>query len=211
MLCRLSTRSPIAMLRCLLFSVAVLISQATAASPKNYEITPFVGWRTSDSLEEVSTGTTIKLEETSSFGFLLSLKKDADTNYDFLFSRQNTELRPTTTSGSAEPIRLDYYQIGGTVFYDHDKLHPFVTGGLGATHIAPADDRYSSETRFSLSVGGGLKFPLSQTIALRLEGRGYGTVVGSSTAILCAGGCTVKFSGSLFLQFEASAGLSIAF
>ena len=132
-----------------------------------------------------------------------------DTNYDFLFSRQSTELQ--TTTGANESLRIDYYQIGGTVFYPQDKLLPFVTGGLGATHISPANDAFSSTTKFSLSVGGGLKFPLSQNIGLRLEARGYGTVVSSGGTILCSGGCVAKFSGSLFMQFEASAGLSIAF
>ncbi len=194
-----------------LLTAVVLIKAFTPAIAQNYEITPFTGWRTSDSLEEVNTGATVNVKETGSFGILLSLKKDAYTNYDFLFSRQNTELQPSTAPGNTESLRIDYYQIGGTVFYDHDKLNPFITGGLGATHITPADDRFSSETKFSLSVGGGLKFPLNRNIGLRLEARGYGTVVDSGGSILCSGGCVAQFKGSLFMQFEASAGLSIAF
>ena len=192
-------------------AVAFLVTQLTPAYAQDYEITPFVGWRTSSSLEEVDTGATIDLKETDSFGFILSMKKSLDTNYDFLFSRQNTELQSSTTPGDTESLRIDYYQLGGTIFYDHDQLHPFVSGGLGATHISPANDDFSSETKFSLSIGGGLKFPLSQNIGLRLEARGYGTVVSSGGAILCSGGCVAKFTGSLFMQFEASAGLSIAF
>lgn len=191
-------------------TAAVLVAQFTPAIAQDYEFTPFIGWRTSSSLEEVNTGATIDVKETDSFGFLLSLKKDAKTNYDFLFSRQSTELQ-STTSSNTESLRIDYYQIGGTVFYDYDKLIPFVTGGLGATHISPANNDFSSETKFSLSVGGGLKFPLSRNIGLRLEARGYGTVVDSGGSILCSGGCVAQFSGSLFMQFEASAGLSIAF
>jgi len=194
-----------------LLMVAILVTQLTPAFAQDYEITPFIGWRTSSSLEEVDTGASIDLDETSSFGIILSMKKDLDTNYDFLFSRQSTELQSSTTPSNTESLRIDYYQIGGTVFYDYDKFNPFVTGGLGATHISPANDNFSSETKFSLSVGGGLKFPLSQNAALRLEARGYGTVVDSGGTILCSGGCVAKFTGSLFMQFEASAGLSIAF
>ena len=194
-----------------LLAVAILVSQLTPAYAQDYEITPFIGWRTSSSLEEVDTGATIDLKETDSLGIILSMKKDVDTNYDFLFSRQNTELQSSTTPSNTESLRIDYYHLGGTVFYDYDKLHPFVTGGLGATHISPANDDFSSETKFSLSVGGGLKFPLSQNMGLRLEARGYGTVVSSGGTILCSGGCVAKFTGSLFMQFEASAGLSIAF
>jgi opacity protein-like surface antigen len=199
------------MLRLLLSILTISISTVNTVNAQEYEITPFVGWRASDSLEEVNTGTTIKLDETRSYGLLLSLKQDPDVSYDFLFSRQNTQLQPDSPTGSTESLRLDYYQIGGTVFYDYDKLLPFVTGGLGATHISPANDAFSSETKFSLSLGGGLKVPLTQHLGLRFEARGYGTVVGSSGAILCSGGCVVKFNGSLFMQFEASAGLSVAF
>ena len=199
------------MLRPLLSTVAICATQISAVHANGYEITPFIGWRTSDTLEEVDTGASIDLKETDSFGFILSLKKDKASNYDFLFSRQNTELRSSTTPGYTESLRFDYFHIGGTVVYDQDKLHPFVTGGLGATHISPANNSFSSDTKFSLSIGGGLRFPLTQAAALRLEFRGYGTVIDGSGAILCSGGCVARFTGSLFLQFEASAGLSIAF
>ena len=193
-----------------LLSAAILVTQLTPAFAQDFEITPFVGWRTSSSLEEIDTGETIDIKETSSFGIILSMKKEPDTNFDFLFSRQNTELQSSTTSNT-ESLRFDYYQLGGTVFYPQEKLIPFVSGGLGATHISPANDSFSSETKFSLSVGGGVKIPFSQNVGLRLEARGYGTVVDSGGTILCSGGCVAKFTGSLFMQFEASAGLSIAF
>jgi opacity protein-like surface antigen len=194
-----------------LLAVAILVTQQTPAFAQDYEITPFIGWRTSSSLEEEGTGATINLDETGSYGFILSMKKSPDTNYDFLFSRQDTELQSTSTPGTVEPLRIDYYHLGGTIFYDADKLHPFISGGLGATHITPSNSIYSSETMFSLSVGGGLKFPLTPNIGLRLEARGYGTVISGSGTILCSGGCVASFNGSLFMQLEALAGMSIAF
>ena len=189
----------------------VICAPTREAAAQEYSVTPFVGWRTSDSLEQENTGATIDVRETGSFGLLLSLRKSPDTYYDFLFSRQNTELQSRADPAVKESLRFDYFHIGGTVNYDVDKLNPFVTGGLGATHISPANNAFSSDTLFSLSVGGGLKFPFSKTIALRLEARGYGTVISGSGSILCSGGCVAKFSGSLFMQFEASAGLAFAF
>ena len=213
MLCSvsLSTISGDRMPRCLALTGLVLFAFSGSALAQDFEITPFIGWRTSSSLEEVNTGETINVNETDSFGFILSMKQSKDTTYDFLFSRQNTELQPSTSPSNTESIRIDYYQIGGTVVYHVDKLHPYVTGGLGATHISPANDDLSTETKFSLSVGGGLKVPLGQRVGLRLEARGYGTVVSSGGTILCSGGCVAQFKGSLYMQFEASAGLSIAF
>jgi opacity protein-like surface antigen len=191
---------------------AILLVSTTTALAQNYEITPLLGWRTSSSLEDVDTGETIDIKETSSFGIILSMKQKRDTNYDFLFSRQDTELQSSASAGAPTAVRFDYYHLGGTVYYDHDSLQPFISGGLGATHVSPANKNFSSETKFSLSIGGGLKFPLSQNIGLRLEARGYGTVVDGEGGILCANGaCIAKFTGSLFMQFEAIAGLSFAF
>ncbi len=200
------------MARHILLTATLVVIQSASAYAQNYAITPFIGWRTSSSLEEENSGATIDLKETKSYGFLLSLKQDRDTNYDFLFSRQNTQLQSSTSPGNTTALRLDYYHLGGTVFYDHETLHPFVSGGLGATHITPANNSFSSETKFSLSIGAGLKFPLTQNMGLRLEARGYGTAVDSGGSLLCAnGGCVARFKGSLFLQFEALAGLTIAF
>jgi hypothetical protein len=190
----------------------VLVTTSHAAFAQKYGITPMLGWRTSSSLEDTNTGESIDLKETSSYGIILSMKQKRDSNYDFLFSRQDTELQPSTSTSTPTSLRFDYYHLGGTVFYEHDDLHPFVSGGLGVTHISPANDIFSSQTKFSLSIGGGLMFPLSQSIGLRLEARGYGTVVDSDGSILCANGaCVAKFKGSLFMQFEALAGLSFAF
>ena len=200
------------MTRILMIIAVLLQTHIPVSRAQSYMITPFIGGRTSSSLEEESTGNTVDLKETRSYGLILSLKQDHYKYYDFLFSRQNTELETTSVPAGTTALRFDYYHIGGTVFYEHEKLNPFITGGLGATRITPAHDAFSSDTRFSLSVGGGLKFPLTPLIGLRLEVRGYGTVIDGSGSILCAdGGCVAKFTSSLFTQVEASAGLSIAF
>ena len=193
-------------------TAALLLMPSSGAFAQDYAITPFFGWRTSSSLEQVSTGASIDLRETRSYGVLLSMRQKSDSYYDFLFSRQNTELESSTLPSDATSLRFDYFHFGGTVFYGQDRLKPFVTGGLGATHISPANDLFSSETGFSLSIGGGLKFALAPQLAVRLEIRGYGTVTDGVGSILCADGrCIAKFSGSLFMQYEANAGLSFAF
>ncbi|MGB5278030.1 MAG: outer membrane beta-barrel protein [Gammaproteobacteria bacterium] len=198
--------------RFLLFFAAFLHTHTTLIHAQEFEITPYIGWRTSSTLEEEATGQTIDLKETRSYGIIVSMQQKPGTNYDFLFSRQNTEFESATYPANTTSLRFDYYHIGGTVFYDHDQFNPFVTGGLGATHISPANDIFSSETRFSLSIGGGLKFPITRNIGMRLEVRGYGTVADGTGSILCANGaCIAKFNGSLFMQFEANAGLSVAF
>ena len=191
----------------LIFNLPITVTYA-----QNYEITPFAGWRSSSSVEEEATGESVNLDETNSFGLMLSMKQYQDSNYDFLFSRQDTEIQSTTSQNVNTRINFDYYHIGGTVFYKQKLLHPFLSGGLGITHISPSNSIFSTETRPSVSIGGGVKLPLMENVGLRLEARGYGTVVDSASSILCSGGgCLIRFKGELYTQFEAIAGVSIAF
>jgi hypothetical protein len=87
-------------------------------------------------------------------------------------------------------------------------------GTLGATRFSPAA-RYDDETRFSLALGGGVKIPIGERVALRLEARGFLTFVDSDSEIFCvsAGGatCLVRTSGSSVVQYQALAGLSFRF
>jgi len=202
------------MLRPLLLvtTCAFVTTQSKGIYAQHYEITPLIGWRTSSSLVSESTNESVDLNETRSFGILMSMQRDLDSSYDFLFNRQDTDIQSGTSTVNNTSINFDYYHIGGTVYYSHKGLYPFVSGGLGVTHISPADNNFSSETRLSLSIGGGIKFPLTENIGLRLEARGYGTSVDSSGSILCGGGgCLIRFKSDLFTQFEAMGGLSIAF
>ncbi len=178
---------------------------------QNFTFTPFVGERTSDTLENANSGVRIDLDETSSAGFFLSMKKRPNKEYDFLFSRQNTEFRSTSFPGSSVKLRFDYFHVGGTVNYEFEELRPFITGGIGATRIIPDNRNLSSETKMSFSLGGGIKIPFNETSGLRMEIRWYGTATDSNGSMLCDnGGCIVRVNGSLFWQVEAIAGVTIA-
>ena len=192
------------------------ISNANEYAYTEYAFTAFTGYRISDSLEDDDelTEVHIDIDETSTFGFILSKRRDRLSTYDLYFSRQDTELntRAAGISGSQLKLRFDYLHIGGTVDYEVDDMHPFATGGLGITRISPANEVFGSETKFSFSLGGGIKVPISENMGVRFEGRVLGTTTGGNGAIICANGqCVAKFEGSLFLQYEANVGLSVAF
>jgi opacity protein-like surface antigen len=190
------------------------LTVAQTSYAEGFTITPLVGVRTSDSLEDEMTEQTIDIDNSSSLGFILSMQSSHDTAYDLYYSRQETDLSPRSIGAVNENlgIKIEYIQIGGTVEYQTGKLFPFVTGGLGVTRISATEEDLSTESKFSLSVGGGLKVPITKRLGLRFEGRVLGTSIDGDGAALCANGqCAVQFKGSIFLQVEASIGLSIAF
>ena len=83
---------------------------------------------------------------------------------------------------------------------------------MGITRITPSNEVFGSETKFSFSLGGGVKVPITENSGIRFEGRVLGTTTGGDSTIICANGqCVAKFEGSLFLQYEANIGFAIAF
>lgn len=208
----ISKRPNIKTIKLLLGLLVVLTAPISNAD--EYAFTPFAGYRVSDSLEDEITEEIIDLDETSSFGFILSMRRDRVSTYDLYFSRQDTELRPRSAGVPANSLglRIDYIHLGGTVDYEAGKLRPFATGGLGIARISPANEIFGTETKFSFSLGGGIKVPITENVGLRFEGRALGITISGDRTILCANGqCEAQFEGSLFLQFEANVGLSIAF
>jgi opacity protein-like surface antigen len=185
---------------------------STHTGAVDYQVTPVSGYRISDSLQDEITGGNLELDETSASGFILSARRDNVSWYDFLFNRQDTVLHDSFNATTLN-VRIDYYHLGGTVYYrSKHNIIPFATGGLGLTHASVSDSSLDSESRASLSVGTGLKLPLTERIGLRLEIRMYGTLIDANGSILCANGaCTARLNGNFYAQFETSAGLSIAF
>ena len=107
-------------------------------------------------------------------------------------------------------VTVDEFQIGGVLETTYGRLQPYITGLLGATLFGPDDN--DSEVRFSISIGGGVKFFLFRNLALRADIRGYCSVVESDSAFISHGGVTlVHFSGSTMWQGEVSGGITLAF
>ncbi|MFO1301138.1 MAG: hypothetical protein U1F17_12300 [Burkholderiaceae bacterium] len=52
---------------------------------------------------------------------------------------------------------------------------------------------------------------LGERVALRVEVRGYVTLVDSQGGLFCSGGCVVSIRGDTFTQGEALIGLSVSF
>jgi hypothetical protein len=62
-----------------------------------------------------------------------------------------------------------------------------------------------------MNLGIGYEFPLGERAALRVEARGYATLVNSTGGFLCSGGCVVNVQGDLVSQGEVQIGLSVRF
>lgn len=198
------------------FALGVLLSllPAVARADRGVEITPFGGFRFGGSFEDNTTGTNFKVGESGSFGLILGLRDTVETHYELLYSFQRTELSGGGIFGGGPlfDLNIHYLHLGGTYeFPGEGKVLPFISGGLGVTVLVPTGAGLDSSTNFSLSMGGGVKIPLSGKVGLRFEGRGYLTILPNTTNVFCvsSGGteCAVRVQGDVLGQFELLTGL----
>ena len=129
---------------------------------------------------------------------------------EVLWTQQASALEVGTADGKADLFTMTVRQLHGNVVYRLGragaKWQPFVFGGLGATFFTA--DTVESETKFSLDVGGGVKFFLSRSIGARAHIRYKPTFLNDSSGSFCDpfGFCQgvlqqIEFSAAAVLRF----------
>lgn len=200
--------------------VALLAPVAAAqAADVRLEITPYLGYRLGGDFDaegpDGAPSTSVDVEDGDSWGIDIGLYGRPDGFYELLYSTQSTGLDSRDPALAGVEVTTEYYQLGGTAFFPGDQwLVPYVSMTVGATRFSA--DGYGSETRFSGSLGGGLRLPFTDHFAATIGIRGYLTLIESDTAFLCVSeageaACLVTSSGSTFFQAEAQLGLTARF
>ena len=110
------------------------------------------------------------------------------------------------------PMKVTYLHIGGTSFLEgRIGRGAYLVGGLGATLFEPGSEGFENELRPSLNLGIGCQLPLGERMALRIEARGYATLVNSSGGMFCSRGCTISIKGDTVTQGDVQLGLSFRY
>ncbi|MCU7878153.1 MAG: porin family protein [Candidatus Thiodiazotropha sp. (ex Lucinoma borealis)] len=191
----------------------LLLAAASFSLPaaNDLEFTPFVGHRFGGSFDLFRGYQSLDVADSADWGFTVSQAASDSARYEFLYSHQGSSLADRTDPNNAFDLDVHYVRLGGTVDVYQDQITPYLTGGLGMTYMNPGQRGYGDETRFSLSVGGGLKWYPTERLGIRFEMRGYSTLVNSSGTLYCDGGCDLQVNGDLLPQFETNLGLIFSF
>jgi opacity protein-like surface antigen len=199
--------------------VLMLAASAASAESPRFEITPFAGGRMGggfDATDDAGVTTEADLESGASFGVDLGLYRDSNSFYELLYDRQQTSFDSPVAAVDGVDVDVDYLQVGGTVLFpDEYWFVPYLSLTIGAATFSP-EGPYDSETKFAASLGGGLRMPISDNVAVTLGLRGYLTFVSSDTDLFCASGpqggtCLVRSTGSTLFQGEGLVGLTVRF
>ncbi len=205
-----------------LFSLLSLLfisinANANANESSYVEITPLVGYRFGGDFDatndETEITTKIKLNEDTSYGFLLAWDYDKNRQGELLVSHYASRFSQSINSiSSNNNVAITYAHVGGNVPISDGMVPLFVTGGLGLTHFSPEDAQLSDETRFSLNIGLATKIPVSEQVSLRFGGRVYATFFNSDSQIFCIEeNCAISISSNLWIQSEVNAGITFSF
>jgi hypothetical protein len=215
------------MSRSLLAFLATLAVAAPARAQyvqiQSFEVTPFVGLRfggTFDIQTEQPSQTQATLKDASSYGLSAGVRFDDFSLVEFRWTRSISALRfdpPFQAVGeSLGDVTLNQFHADFTrefVIPEVKGLRSFLTGSVGATHVAAANDGF---TRFSFGFHAGLKQFVGSRLAIRGEVSWLPIWIDPEVgAWACGpvglGGCIVVLNGRLTQQFEMSVGPVVRF
>jgi hypothetical protein len=203
---------------CALLTLNLVPASSSAAETKNFEITPFVGYRFGGDFDIEGSDASYKLNDSESYGLLFNVRASGNTQWEVLYSRQRSDARLAGSSSTSPLVDTDMQilQLGGTYQGDGEMVRPYLAMTLGGTHIKTTTNGSQSDTFFSGSIGLGLNMFPGKRVALRVEARAYGTLMNSNTSLFCQTGpdsnvCAIRIEGSLLSQLETFAGIVFRF
>jgi hypothetical protein len=183
-------------------------------SNETVELMPFVGYRTGGSLSGQFENTVrdFGIKGNTSYGGVIDVNLHQNNlKIEALYSRQTTDIEG---AGLLVPNGLDigveYLQGGILQESGSERGRFYISALLGATRFTPRG--FDSATKFSTSLGGGLKLFPSPHVGLRFDARAFLTFVNGDSGGVCLNGiCYFTWSGSHLWQGDFTAGLILAF
>jgi hypothetical protein len=193
---------------------ACVLGHAAVASAQRVEVAPFGGYRFGGGFFELVTGQPVDLDGAPSLGVALDVPLPNGFQVEGLFTHQHAHVfvpAPGIRPAASVPISVDHWQAGALQEFRGGRLRPFLTGTLGLTRFAAADD---SEIRFTAGAGGGLKVFPTRHVGLRLDGRVFATFVDADArvgACTTTGRCLLFFHADVLWQADVTAGVVFRF
>ena len=192
-------------------ALLVVVAPGIARADSKMQIAPFVGIRFGGGLETLSDGTDFDINPSANFGLIFDKRlKNPETSFQFVWSRQATEVDVESQMEEFD-LDIDYFHVGAS----YSPGNGFVVVTVGGTRFDP-EGGFSSETKFSVAAGGGVRKMFNERLGFLVEGRAWVTFAGGSSKLFCSGGgggssCVFTFDGDVIVQASVDIGLIIAF
>jgi hypothetical protein len=194
------------------FAAPPAVAQFAPSEPPAVQIAGFAGYQFGGSVWSEPLQREFSFQSGLDYGGSLDLRLGQSWRFEVYYSRQDTELEGTGLDGAGFEVRVERLMVGFQEEKGEGSVKYFGSILAGATRFSPADSDLSDDTRFSASLGLGVKSFFSESVGLRLEGHVFYTSVEGGGGVFCgAGQCVFTYSGSGIWQGDLAAGLIIAF
>ena len=191
--------------------LAVPTSLAAEAAGPALSASVMAGYRDGGRFQLPGSGERTSLDGEVSHAVALGYEFEPGNAWELYFSQQRTSL-----PAAGVDVDIAYLHLGGRLEFAGHRFVPYISGGVGATRISARNINVGSELRPSLSVAGGLEWPVTRHFALRMEARGYITMGGGDRGFFCFSGpgdafCELAWSGDVLGQAEVLGGMTFRF
>lgn len=182
------------------------------AQTTRFGVAPFYGYRFGGEVQDPTTDTKYSFKDAPAYGLFLDYAPlDYYGRFELLWSRQDSSVDFQGNNGLGNVgLTIDVIQAGAVAEYGSERLRGYVSAHLGATHFSTYG--YGDDTKFSFSIGGGVKAFITKNIFLRADLCGFGTVTEAQGSFIYINGVTVAaFSGTALWQGQVSVGIGFTF
>lgn len=219
------------MLRRIAITVTAVLLTAAPAQAQRVEASFSYGYTASEGIDTDNRTLigqlldSIDVESGSGFNFTLGVFATDQMEIEFLWARQSSNLVADGPGGTLDLSELDVDNYHVNFVYNWGardaRVRPFLFGGVGATKYSFGDflpavssDTIESETRFSTTWGGGVKFYFAPSVGAKAMLRWTPTYIKSDPAgVWCDPffGCWQLVDNQYANQFETSFGVTVRF
>jgi len=143
------------------FIVVSLLLPTSPARAQSWEASALLGFTPSASIDrQASELSDVDIRSAFTWGVQGARFFTPALGVEVVWTHEETALEVGTAAGKADLFSMTVRQLHGNVVYQlgrpDARWRPFVFGGLGATFFSA--DTLDSETKFSMDVGGGVKY-----------------------------------------------------
>ena len=154
----------------LLFMVTISIRDVSAQA---LEINGFYGWQLHGTARLYEGD--LRISDAPNYGGKLSVALSSTTQVELSYTRSDTEgwFDPFYSGEPPSDVfqfSSNYIQVGGLQEVNLGKIRPYGTIAMGLIVWDPKTDVLNTKAQFSASVGGGLKFWLTDILGIRVQG-----------------------------------------
>jgi len=204
-----------------LFLALAIVS--TTSFSRTFELTPFVGYTLNDNIRTYYEH--YPVDNAPNFGGIFSLEVAKGSFMELSYSRNDTKFHynPLNTKDMTSNMSVEHYQIGSLqTFNVHEIIKPYLGLSLGMSRFHFSDEvdldgdgntaSIDALWCFTPILSGGIKFLLTDRVAIRLQGRFIvpvhfnGIIIGDEEATGNGG-----FIGIPQMSGDFTAGIAIRF